>query len=381
MNGIIDQERLVDRTGFTSEIAVRFTQFGSWRKKRARPSIIGILKQMTYDSSGVELLYEKADRLSTVLGEINGEAFEANQAADERDGGKSISHEVTLRSFLWWRAAKKIEDDGERNLLISMSEMRGAYVGELVRRQSLRFACWRNVVAEISEPSKKQAKICLSTKVAKIQVLEDDLPGGISAAVYMLKLSQLEKVFITSPSAFWISNESTDDFSSYTIWLAPSYAGDTNPHGWPQEIWNLASFADPKRHTKLVFYLYGDYSGHIVNSMNRKTREGEHEFLRDFFFPYHSRLPGFDSEKAECEPKEILATEWLKDDLCGNGSHYNFQAGIEEADKDVLTFREGCLDWRLWFCGEHAAPFEECGPLRARISPPMTRGKRDERKM
>lgn len=189
------------------------------------------------------------------------------------------------------------------------------------------------------------------------------LPPRIESAISSLKLSQLEKIFVTFPSAFWIGDADDDAFPSYTNWLRPSYAEDTNPARWPQEVWNLASFAAPNKHPTLLFYLYGDCSRYIVSSIYGRTGEEKQRFLQTFLYPYYSRLPGFDAEKEACHPKAILATEWLKDDFCGNGSYCNFQVGIEDADKDVLALRHGCPERRLWFCGEHAAPFEECGTV------------------
>lgn len=56
-----------------------------------------------------------------------------------------------------------------------------------------------------------------------------------------------------------------------------------------------------------------------------------------------------------------MSTEWQKDELSGYGSYCNFQVGIKEADEDVKAIRNGCPDRRLWFAGEHTAPFEELG--------------------
>ncbi|KAI8628432.1 FAD/NAD(P)-binding domain-containing protein [Xylariaceae sp. FL1651] len=375
-------------------------------------------KQLIYDSSGSPLPDEKADRLSTLLWKIISEAFEASAVANERDGGKSIPCEDSMYDFVKRRAVEMVGDDDERALLIQMSEMWGAYVGEPVWKQSLRFAWMEEccggeemfvqsnysaILSRISEPARERAEILLDKKVVSVcapeqrltgqkvelatengityrfdevvittplgwlqknlDCFQPSLPPKMSAAISHLKLSQLEKVFITFPSAFWITDTTTDTFPSYTNWLTPSYAKDTNPQGWPQEVWNMASFADPDRHPTLLFYLYGDCSRHIVSSIHGKSREEKYEFLQAFFSPYYSRLPGYNAEQEACRPKAILATEWLKDDLCGNGSYCNFQVGIEAADKDVLTIRDGCVERRLWFCGEHAAPFEECGTV------------------
>jgi hypothetical protein len=88
----------------------------------------------------------------------------------------------------------------------------------------------------------------------------------------------------------------------------------------------------------------------------------EHYTLLDTFFkPYYSLLPNFEEGKEECKAKSILSTEWQKDELSGHGSYCNFQVGIEDAAGDVEAIREGCPERRLWFAGEHTAPFEELG--------------------
>ena len=189
------------------------------------------------------------------------------------------------------------------------------------------------------------------------------LPPRLSAAITNISLSQLEKVFITFPRVFWTKDPEANAFPCYTNWLTPEYATDTNPRGWPQEIWDLSTFREPNNHPTILFYVYGDCSRHIVSKIHGKSKAEKTCLVEEFFRPYYSRLPGYSPDDPDCKPKAILATEWLKDELSGFGSYCNFQVGIEEADKDVLAIREGCPDRRLWFCGEHAAPFEECGTV------------------
>ncbi|KAH8666286.1 hypothetical protein BX600DRAFT_380140, partial [Xylariales sp. PMI_506] len=376
-------------------------------------------KQLVYDSTGKPLPDDITDKLSTLLWKIIEEAFEFTAKAHGKDGGKSISKEDSLQDFIRRRAQVEVQDDVERETLIKMSEMWGAYVGEPVWKQSLRFAWMEEccggeemfvasnysaILKAISKPANDGATIILGKMVVAVRTPESreptqrvvvttydgsdfefdevvmttplgwlqkhhpecftpSLPPRLISAIHNLKLSQLEKTIITFPSAFWISDPTTDSFPSYTNWLRPEYAPDTNPEGWPQEIWNLAAFPEPLQQPTILFYLYGDCSRHIVNSIYGKSKEEKHAFLKGFFEPYYSRLPGFDRQNTDCEPKAILATEWLKDELNGFGSYCNFQVGIEEADKDVQTIRAGCVDRRLWFCGEHAAPFEECGTV------------------
>ncbi|KAI1410761.1 FAD/NAD(P)-binding domain-containing protein [Hypoxylon sp. FL1857] len=377
-------------------------------------------KQLIYDSTGHKLPDKKADRLSTLLWNIIEEAVKFSKAARDKSRGKSIPQEKSLYDFIKKKAAEKLPDKDEQRLLIQMSEMWGAYVGEPVWKQSLRFAwmeecCggdevfvtsnFATILSNISRPARRWGNVILNTKVVSVttsrEILNEQmvtlttedgkeysfdqvvmttplgwlqkntdcfnppLPPRLSSAIHNLKLSQLEKVFITFPSAFWITdpNPHNDTFPSYTNWLTPCYARDANPHLWPQEMWNLAAFKGFDKHPTLLFYLYGECSRYIVNSIHGKSKFEKFTFLQEFFFPYYSRLPGYDIRSKDCVPTAILATEWLKDDLCGNASYCNFQVGVEEADVDVQTIRKGCRDRDLWFCGEHAAPFEECGTV------------------
>ena len=196
-----------------------------------------------------------------------------------------------------------------------------------------------------------------------LDVFSPPLPKRLSSAVGNLGLSQLEKVFITFPSVFWNSDPAADTFPCYVNWLTPSYAGDSNPKAWPQEIWDLSTFRSPHNHPTILFYLYGDCSRYIVNMIHGKSPAEKFRLLDEFFHPYYSRLPCYSADNESCTPKAILATEWLKDELAGGASYCNFPVGTEAADQDVLAFRQGCSERRLWFCGEHAAPFEECGTV------------------
>jgi len=152
-----------------------------------------------------------------------------------------------------------------------------------------------------------------------------------------------------------------DTFPGYTNWLSPNYSLETNPKRWPQEIWNLASFSPENRHPTILFYLYGECSEYIVNLVHGKSYEERYNLLDEFYRPYYSLLPHFSAENPACKPKAILSSEVQKDELSGYGSYSNFQVGITDADGDVQAMRHGVPERRLWFAGEHTAPFDECG--------------------
>ncbi|KAJ7474446.1 hypothetical protein B0H11DRAFT_1866267 [Mycena galericulata] len=373
-------------------------------------------KQLIFKSDGNALPGEVTERLSTLLWVIIEDAFNLSEAARHKDGGKSIPAEESLYDFVKREAAARLSDPEERDLLAQMSEMFGAYTGQPVWKQSLRFAwmeecCggeemfvesdYSKILQRCAEPALAGANIRLNTYVTHISTPETlgdkvslsladgsslsfdqvvlstplgwlkrnlsafspPLPTRIASAITNLGLSQLEKVFITFPAVFWTPDPQAGTFPCYANWLSPSYARDTNPAAWPQEIWDLSSFAPPHNHPTLLFYLYADCARHIVDLVHGKPADEKFRLLDAFFRPYYSRLPGFDAGSEVCRPARILASEGLRDELSGGASYCNFPVGTEAADEDVLAFRAGCAERRLWFCGEHAAPFEECGTV------------------
>lgn len=195
-----------------------------------------------------------------------------------------------------------------------------------------------------------------------LQSFSPALPPTVSKAISTISLSHTEKVYIEFPTAWW-HDPSIDNHPSYFNWLNPDYAADTNPHRWPQEMWDLSTSKPPYNHPIILFYTYGDCARHIISKIHGRSNEEKQTFIDDFFRPYYSKLPGYDAANSSCRPTGVLATEWLKDEFSGFASYSNFQIGSEESDKSVLTIQEGCPDRRLWFCGEHAAPFEECGTV------------------
>ena len=145
-------------------------------------------------------------------------------------------------------------------------------------------------------------------------------------------------------------------------WLAPSYAPESNPERWTQEVVELASLEPPNSHPTLLFYIYGHQSQFLTDAVSKLgTKAEKNDYLYSFFKPYYSRLPQYDAESPDCQPTDCFATDWLHDDLAGNGSYTNFQVGLEEGDKDVRVMREGLPGQGLWLAGEHTAPFVALG--------------------
>ena len=128
-------------------------------------------------------------------------------------------------------------------------------------------------------------------------------------------------------------------------------------------MWNLASFTPPNNHPTMIFYIYGACSEYLINLVHNQSTTTHHQLLDAFFKPYYSLLPNFSESDPNCKPKAILSTEWQKDELSGYGSYCNFQVGAEDASGNIEAMRYGVPERRLWFCGEHTAPFEESGTV------------------
>ena len=120
------------------------------------------------------------------------------------------------------------------------------------------------------------------------------------------------------------------------------------------------AFEKPYRRNILLFYTFGECSSHITTSIRGLHGKARDQWLRVFFEPYYSRLPGYTRVYA---PLRFLATEWCNDEFAGNGSYSNFQVGIEDAAHDVKAIRHGMPEQHIYFAGEHTAPFDGLGTV------------------
>lgn len=185
-----------------------------------------------------------------------------------------------------------------------------------------------------------------------------------SSPMQSLKFCQ---VYVTFPRAFWLGSAENPDakpFTAFIQWISPSYAENTNPKRWNQELVDLSTLPGSCAHPTLLFYIFGEQSVAFSTELATLPTEKEREdFLVKFFQPYYSRLPHYDERSEECVPVQCLATSWVSDDLAGNGSYTTLRTGVEEADKDIEILREGLPERGLWFAGEHTAPFVALGTV------------------
>ncbi|KAL8646269.1 MAG: hypothetical protein Q9226_006938, partial [Calogaya cf. arnoldii] len=196
---------------------------------------------------------------------------------------------------------------------------------------------------------------------------QPDLPQRLQTAIRNITYGALEKVYLTFPSAFWLSPGDQDSKSFFNQWLAPSYT----PDHWAVECAFLSSLPTPHSHPTLLFYMHGSLAKHITTLASKfdPTSTEYLTALSDFFKPYYSLLPNYNPTSPSCSPSHALATNWQHDEFAGWGSYSNFQisdpevVGKIELDKDIEALREGAPERRLWFAGEHTAPFVALGTV------------------
>lgn len=204
--------------------------------------------------------------------------------------------------------------------------------------------------------------------MAPIQSQVDGLDGSRHTRNCALKTTRATKAncifqtYISFPNAFWLNgDDASRSVQGFCQWLSPTYA-DNNPQRWNQEVVDLASLSPSSSHPTLLFYTFGDASEFLTNTVSKlDSKRKKDAFLFDFFKPYYSRLPHYSESSPDCRPSGCLATNWLNDDLAGNGSYTNFQVGLENGDSDVEVLREGLPSAGLWLAGEHTAPFVALG--------------------
>ena len=189
------------------------------------------------------------------------------------------------------------------------------------------------------------------------------LPLRIIEAIQHISYGRLEKVYLTFPTAFWVSESSNPFFAQF---LSPTYT-DENPENWTIECVNLAMLPGTCAQPTLLFYINGPCAKHVT-SLVSGLEPGTDEYkanLDHFFKPYYSLLPNYSA--SSCVPTNILATDWQNDEFAGWGSYTTFQTSNAsedvQLDKDIEALREGCPDVGIWFAGEHTAPFVALGTV------------------
>jgi hypothetical protein len=363
------------------------------------------------------------DALATKITEwmwtIIEEAFEySNKYKDIIPAHKSLS------DFFREKIEETDFTQEEKDMCIELSKTWGAYVGDPVERQSLKFfrleecidgnnffvaSTYKNILEHISGPVVRRADIRLNEPVVKIEALRrasatkhqvavttaagkryhfdevvvtcplgwlkrnksafvPEIPARLSSAIDSISYGGLEKIYAVFPHAFWDSTSSINNNHSppppFTHFLNPTYVEHAESTSWNQECISLSALPAGCAHPTLLFYIFGPSAAYIVSKIKTLDPSSEtyYNFLNDFLLPYYSRLPQYSSSSPDCKPASLFATQWRNDPYAGNGSYSNFQVGLERGDEDIEVMREGMgIDRGIWFAGEHTAPFVGLG--------------------
>ncbi|TRX97256.1 hypothetical protein FHL15_002050 [Xylaria flabelliformis] len=370
------------------------------------------------DEAGKLISSPDAEKYTEMMWDIIGTAF-----THSNRNSSTISQDESLLDFFERELLTRIPENSldyekKRKIMFQVAESWGAYVGSHVIGQSLKYfwleecidgenlfcsGTYAKILSAIAKPVVEGASIKYNTVASKIQSSDDDtcetlkvhtefgetlefdevvctaplgwlkqhpdtfdppLPARLAHAIRNIGYGCLEKVYISFPKAFWRSAQPENDTQGFVLLLAPKYALDSNPNRWNQEIVELSSFTPSDSHPTLLFYTYGDQSRFLTSEVAKlSSKEKKDAFLYEWFRPYYSRMPHYDESSPDCLPVGCCATDWLKDDLAGNGSYSNFQVGLEEGDRDIEIMREGLPDRGLWLAGEHTSPFVALGTV------------------
>ena len=195
-----------------------------------------------------------------------------------------------------------------------------------------------------------------------LSAFKPQLPRNVTKSIAHIGYGRLEKVYVNFPRPFWQPNGPEVGKPFIIQFLAPAYSPKYNYERWPIECVSLAALPEGCEHATLLFYVNGPCSEYVT-SLVRDSEPGSQEHyerLQDFFSPYYSRLPYYDTKT--CKPISFCNTDWQNDEFAGNGSYTTFQTsdyekdGLVELDKDIDVLRVGCPERRVWFAGEHTAP-------------------------
>ena len=193
------------------------------------------------------------------------------------------------------------------------------------------------------------------------------LTPQIVQAIDHISYGRLEKVYLTFSKAFWRHGDSGVAIRPFfSNFLPPNYT-EHNPKEWSIECVFLDSLPQSHAHPTLLFYVHGPCAQYITSLIDGLDMGSKQYYARldNFFAPYYSRLPNYHSSPSNLKPTNILATNWQNDEFSGWGSYTTFQTSQAsenvQLDQDIEALREGCPDHRIWFAGEHTAPFVALG--------------------
>ena len=360
----------------------------------------------SFDSSGQRLPSALASELfesmwSTVLA--------AFKHSDEHSS--TIDPQTSLYDYFVEILSKKIKDPDKLELALNEAKSWGPFVGDPIERQSLKFffleeciddenvfvaSTYQAILAKIAQTAVTRKAIHFSTEITHFtrssnavelttstgdRNTHDEviitcplgwlkhhhtasftpaLPPRLTTAINNISYGRLEKLYVTFPTAWWLSSPSiystpssdSSTYPSFTHFHPPTYHPSPTSHppssSWSQNVVSLSHLPSPHAHPTLLFYLHGDCATQVVDSISSLPPQtpAYSEILIAFAEPFYSLLPNYDAKKSECRPSAVLCTTWQADKFAGNGSYSNFQVGLTHADEDIEVMRDSGGLWR-----------------------------------
>ncbi|OJJ00290.1 hypothetical protein ASPVEDRAFT_27032 [Aspergillus versicolor CBS 583.65] len=256
--------------------------------------------QLVFTSDGGVMDDRVAEKISDILWTIIQEAFNYSNAHQD-----DIPAERSLLDFIRERLEKMDLSAEEKNLVIESSRLWGAYVGDPVDRQSLKFfnleeaidgtnyfvaSTYKDILKHVSNSALQHADIRLNQPITKVDSNPDTqgtstrrevtltteygeshvfdevvvtcplgwlkrnksaftpkLPPRLSSAIDNISYGRLEKVYITFPEAFWHSATSNPVSLPPLTGTAPTQTTSNGTNGHTSNL-NLAHFLNPSYH-------------------------------------------------------------------------------------------------------------------------------------
>lgn len=358
-----------------------------------------------FDSKGQRLPDPLANELSDSMWSTIVEAF---KHSDEHSS--DIDPQVSLYDYFVETLSKKFEDPRKLELALNEAKSWGPFVGDPVEWQSLKFffleeciddenvfvaSTYKAILGEIAGPALSRKAINFNTEISHFTRHADSvelttsggehythdevvitcplgwlkrhhtstftpaLPPRLTTAINNISYGRLEKIYVTFPTAWWLSPTATptstsppSSYPTFTHFHPPTYhpSPSSSPptSSWSQNVVSLSHLPSPHAHPTLLFYIHGDCATHIVNSIATLPPNSApyNDTLIAFAQPFYSLLPNYHANRPECAPTALLCTTWQADKLAGNGSYSNFQVGLTHADKDIEVMRDSGGLWR-----------------------------------
>ncbi|OJJ51691.1 hypothetical protein ASPZODRAFT_148928 [Penicilliopsis zonata CBS 506.65] len=281
--------------------------------------------QSMYDQDG-ELVDEKTTtRISEFVWTRMDDAFKySNAHADE------IPVDRSLLDFFREKLDETDFTPAEKTMCLESCKFWGAYVGDPVSRQSLKFfsleecidgtnlfvaSTYKSILEHVAAPAQQHARIHLNSAIAHIDApprtaanrqvtlttstgtthqfdevvvtaplgwlkknkaaFSPALPVRLEQAIDNISYGRLEKVYVTFPRAFWHNSTASSSTTlggkenpAFAQFLEPNYVDfPASATPWNQECLSLASLPSSCAHPTLLFYTYGPCATHIVSTL------------------------------------------------------------------------------------------------------------------